>query len=192
MKDKSYIELLKKAKSGDSHAWTYLQNRFSRFALQIALKILKDEDLSQDIVQESFWELYQNLEKIRTLEAFPSLLKKALIKHGDRIRRKKEYQTLVFTDCQRIDPKGKEIHSTFFEKESSDTVLKNITMLEPEDQNLIELHYYRNFTLDEISKIQGQSLSSIKKRHLKLKSILRSQIGEGFRPEACFHLLAAA
>lgn len=192
MKDKSYIELLDEAKSGDLQAWTVLQKRFSRFATKFAAKILKDEDLSQDVVQESFWDLYRNLEKITTPAAFPSLLKRALIKHVDRILRKKEHRALVFVDPNRMDQNSKELHSSFFEKECYETIVKNVKKLDPSDQKLIELYYYKNFTLDEISKSEGKTLSFIKKRHLRLKSILRDGIGEAFRPEARLRLALAA
>ncbi|TGM10148.1 sigma-70 family RNA polymerase sigma factor [Leptospira barantonii] len=192
MKDKSYIELLENAKTGDHRSWTELQNRFSRFAYQHAVKILKDEDLSEDVVQESFWDLYRNLNGIKVLEAFPILLKRAVIKHGDRILRKKENQSLVFADPKQIEQNAGETHLSYFEKERLEAILKNVNRLSPEDRKLIELYYYRNFTLDEISKSQGKTLSFIKKRHLKLKDILRDGIGEIHRPEACFRFLSAA
>ncbi|AYV55704.1 RNA polymerase sigma factor [Leptospira kmetyi] len=192
MKDKSYIELLENAKAGDLKSWTELQNRFSRFAYQHAVKILKDEDLSEDVVQESFWDLYRNLNAIKVLEAFPILLKRAVIKHGDRILRKKENQSLVFADLQQFEQNAGETHLTYFEKERSEAILKNVNRLSPEDRKLIELYYYKNFTLDEISKSQGKTLSFIKKRHLKLKDILRDGIGEIYRPEACLRFLSVA
>ncbi|EMY68242.1 RNA polymerase sigma factor [Leptospira vanthielii] len=184
MNDKSYIELLNQAKSGDLRAWTILQNRFSNFATNFASKILKDEDLSQDVVQESFWDLYRNLEKITTPAAFPSLLKRALIKHVDRILRKKENQNLVFVDPMQMDQNSVELHSSYLEKECYETIFKNVQKLDPDDQKIIELHYYQNYSLVEISKSEGKTLSFIKKRHIYLKRILRTGIGETFRPEA--------
>lgn len=197
MKDKSYIELLENAKTGDLKSWATLQNRFSRFAYQYALKILKDEGLSEDVVQESFWDLYRNLNGIKVLEAFPILLKRAVVKHGDRILRKKENQSLVFADLQQIEQNqteqnAGETHLSYFEKERSEAIRKTVSRLSPEDRKLIELYYYKNFTLDEISKSQGKTLSFIKKRHLKLKDILRDGIGEIYKPEACLRFFLAA
>ena len=184
MKEKSYIELLEKARSGDLRAWGDLQKRFSSFAVQFVSKILRDEDLSEDVVQESFWDLYQNLEKITTLSAFPTLLKRALIKHGDRVLRKKESRNLVYVDPNQIDQTSNPLDSTFMEKECYETISKNLQKLAPADQKLIELYYYKNFTLGEISRLEGKTLSFIKKRHIQLKDILRKEIGETFRPEA--------
>ncbi|MDF3819377.1 sigma-70 family RNA polymerase sigma factor [Leptospira sp. 96542] len=192
MNDKSYIELLDQAKAGDKRAWSVLQNRFSDFANKFAAKILNDEDLSQDIVQESFWDLYQNLEKITISAAFPTLLKRALIKHGDRILRKKESQNLVFVDPEQIDRNSGELHSTYLEKECYETIFKNLKKLDLADQRLIELFYYKNYSLVEISKTEGKTLSFIKKRHLHVKKILRNGIGETFRPEANSHLMMVA
>ncbi|TGL33492.1 RNA polymerase sigma factor [Leptospira perdikensis] len=184
MNDKSYIELLDQAKSGNLRAWAVLQNRFSRFANKFASKILNDEDLSQDVVQESFWDLYQNLEKITTSAAFPSLLKRVIIKHSDRILRKKESQNLVFIDPYQIDQNSEELHSSYLEKECYETIFKNVKKLDLADQRLIELYYYKNYSLVEISKSEGKTLSFIKKRHIYVKKILRNGIGETFRPEA--------
>lgn len=192
MNNISYIELLDQAKSGNLRAWADLQNRFSSFANQFASKILKDTDLSQDVVQESFWDLYQNLDKITTPEAFPSLLKRALIKHVDRILRKKESQNLVYVDPKQIEKNTEELHTSFLEKECYETITQNVKKLEPEDQKLIELYYYQNYSLVEISKSEGKSLSFIKKRHIRLKRILRNGIGETFRPEANSTFLVAA
>ncbi|PJZ85461.1 RNA polymerase sigma factor [Leptospira harrisiae] len=184
MNDKSYIELLNQSKSGDHRAWTVLQNRFSRFATKFASKMINDDDLSQDVVQESFWDLYQNLEKITSPVAFPTLLKRAIIKHSDRILRKKENQNLVFVDPKQIDQNSDELDSSYFEKECYETIFNNVNKLDPDDQKLVELYYYKNYSLDEISKSEGKTLSFIKKRHVYVKKILRNGIGETFRPEA--------
>ncbi|PJZ44122.1 RNA polymerase sigma factor [Leptospira brenneri] len=192
MNDKSYIELLDQAKSGDLRAWSVLQNRFSSFAIKFASKILDDEDLSQDVVQESFWDLYRNLEKITTPAAFPTLLKRALIKHGDRILRKKESRNLVFVDPNQIDQNSKESDSTYLEKECYETIFKNVKKLDLADQRLIELYYYKNYSLVEISKSEGKTLSFIKKRHIHVKKILKEGIGENFRPEANSSFLMVA
>ncbi|MCW7494422.1 sigma-70 family RNA polymerase sigma factor [Leptospira sp. 2 VSF19] len=192
MKDNSYLELLDLTKSGNLRAWTDLQNRFSHFANQFAYKILKDADLSQDVVQESFWDLYQNLEKITTPEAFPSLLKRTVIKHVDRILRKKESQNLVFVDPIQIEQNSGGLDVSYLEKECIETIEQNVKKLEPEDQKLIELYYYQNYSLVEISKSEGKSLSFIKKRHTRVKRILRIGIGETFRPEANLNLMIAA
>ncbi|TGK84654.1 sigma-70 family RNA polymerase sigma factor [Leptospira noumeaensis] len=192
MNDKSYIELLNQAKAGDLRAWTVLQNRFSGFANKFASKILNDEDLSQDVVQESFWDLYQNLEKITSPAAFPTLLKRVLIKHGDRILRKKENQNLVFVDPNQIDQNSEELHSSYLEKECYETIFKNLKKLDLADQRLVELYYYKNYSLVEISKSEGKTLSFIKKRHIHVKKILRHGIGEKFRPEANSDFLMVA
>lgn len=192
MNDKSYIELLNQAKSGDLRAWTVVQNRFSRFAVKFASKIIGDEDLSQDIVQESFWDLYQNLEKMTSPVAFPSHLKRAIIKHSDRILRKKENQNLVFVDPNQMEQNSEELHSTYFEKECYETIFQNVKKLDPDDQKLIELYYYKNYSLVEISRSEGKTLSFIKKRHLYLKKVLRNGIGETFRPEAHSQLMMVA
>lgn len=192
MNDISYIELLNQAKSGDLRAWADLQNRFSSFANQFACKILKDEDLAQDVVQESFWDLYRNLEKITTPAAFPSLLKRTLIKYVDRILRKKESQNLIFVDPIQIDQNSEKLDFSLLEKECFETISKNVKKLDPDDQKLIELYYYQNYSLVEISKSEGKTLSFIKKRHTRVKRILRNGIGETFRPEAKSSFMVAA
>lgn len=192
MNDISYIELLNQAKSGDLRAWADLQNRFSSFANQLACKILKDEDLAQDVVQESFWDLYRNLEKITTPAAFPSLLKRTLIKYVDRILRKKESQNLIFVDPIQIDQNSEKLDFSLLEKECFETISKNVKKLDPDDQKLIELYYYQNYSLVEISKSEGKTLSFIKKRHIRVKRILRNGIGETFRPEANSSFMVAA
>ncbi|HMV45196.1 MAG TPA: sigma-70 family RNA polymerase sigma factor [Leptospiraceae bacterium] len=192
MKEKSYIKLLDEARAGDLKAWTSLQNRFSNYALYFATKIVKDSDLAQDVAQESFWEIFRNLNKITTSAGFPNLLRKVIMKQSDRILRKKDSKNLPFSEVNLKDKSSKEIHSALVEKDSIDIVIEKVKKLNSIDQNIIELHYYKNLTLNEIAESKGKTLSFVKKRHLQLKKTLRIEIGESFRPQASLHLLKAA
>jgi RNA polymerase sigma factor (sigma-70 family) len=87
---KGVQELIDKALAGDQGAFTQLLNRHKRLAFQLAVGIVKDPTLADDLVQESFIKAFAALDRYNPQYAFTTWLCKIVTNHClDHLRRKK-------------------------------------------------------------------------------------------------------
>jgi RNA polymerase sigma-70 factor (ECF subfamily) len=71
---KADLELVQEAKSGSRQAFSELVGRHQRSMLRLALRMTRQWDLAEDIVQESFFKAYRGLERFGERASFKSWL----------------------------------------------------------------------------------------------------------------------
>src|SRR5262249_14621193 len=82
--------LVNAARRGDAQAYTDLVKHFSGMAYSLALGLLNDEHAAQDVAQEAFITVYQQLSRLREPEAFGAWLRRVVVMRCRlAIRRKK-------------------------------------------------------------------------------------------------------
>jgi len=70
------IDLIKKAKAGDTVAFAEMIRRYQNLVFATAFQILRDRALAEDVAQEAFVKAFQSLQDLRTEGSFPSWLRK--------------------------------------------------------------------------------------------------------------------
>jgi len=76
MRREEEIELVRKAKAGDTAAFAEIIRRYQNLVYATALQILKDPALAEDAAQEAFVTAFQSLRDLRTESSFPPWLRK--------------------------------------------------------------------------------------------------------------------
>jgi RNA polymerase sigma-70 factor (ECF subfamily) len=76
MRRKEEIDLIRKAKEGDTTAFAEIIRRYQNLVFATAFQILRDRALAEDIAQEAFVAAFQSLQDLRTDSSFPSWLRK--------------------------------------------------------------------------------------------------------------------
>lgn len=79
--------LVRAAQAGDLDAYSQIVMRFQDMGYACAYAVLGDFHLAQDVTQEAFIEAYQNLAKLRDVEAFPGWFRKVVRYRCSRVRR---------------------------------------------------------------------------------------------------------
>ncbi len=70
------IDLIRKAKEGDTVAFTAMIRRYQNLVYATALRILKDTALAEDAAQEAFVAAFRSLPDLRAEGSFPPWLRK--------------------------------------------------------------------------------------------------------------------
>jgi len=70
------IDLIKKAKAGDTVAFAEMIRRYQNLVFATAFQILRDRALAEDGAQEAFVKAFQSLQDLRTEGCFPSWMRK--------------------------------------------------------------------------------------------------------------------
>jgi len=76
MRREEEIELVRKAKAGDTAAFAEIIRRYQNLVFATALQILRDPVLAEDAAQEAFVTAFRSLPSLRTESSFPPWLRK--------------------------------------------------------------------------------------------------------------------
>lgn len=160
--DEQQLVVLLNEQSND--AFSYLYDHYSGALFTIISQIVPDKDTAGDVLQEVFINIWK---KINTYDAskgrlFTWMLNIARNAAIDKIRSK------GYRDNQRNQPiietetSGMNISSN---PSVSDVGLKKLlTTLNDESRKLIDLSYFQGFTHEEIAKLMGIPLGTVKTR----------------------------
>ena len=76
MRREEEVDLIRKAKEGDTAAFAVMIRRYQNLVYATAFQILKDTALAEDVAQEAFITAFQSLQDLRTESSFPPWLRK--------------------------------------------------------------------------------------------------------------------
>lgn len=81
--------LVEQARQGDDQAFAALVGRYERKLLRVLTRLVHDEELARDLAQETFWRVYQRLDRFDTSRRFgPWLFRVGLNLSLDELRRR--------------------------------------------------------------------------------------------------------
>jgi RNA polymerase sigma factor (sigma-70 family) len=170
-------ELLALVARSDDRALAELYDRFGGVAYGLALRILRDEALAQDAVQEAFLAVWRSAAGFLPERARPSTWILTLVHRRavDLVRREQR---------RRTEPLEPELHPASDSSDNEAAVRFNRRLVQealgrlPADQReAIELAYYGGLTQSEVAERLGQPLGTIKSRTFagltRLRELLR-------------------
>ena len=160
-------------KDRDSKAFSYLYDNYSGALLGIISQIIDDMDLSNDVLQEVFINIWRKIESYDPIKGrlFTWMLNIARNASID-VLRSKSYQN------NRNNQEITESFSGGFATMKLDDVgLKRVlSQLKSEHRVLIELAYFKGYTHEEISEIEDIPLGTVKTRIRNALLQLREQL----------------
>ncbi|MBU6430996.1 MAG: sigma-70 family RNA polymerase sigma factor [Patescibacteria group bacterium] len=167
--------------NGDDGAIAVLIDRHLKTVFSFTYRLVRNKENAEDIAQDTFLKMWRNLKKYRPGENFKTWLftiaRNAAI---DFLRKKK---SLAFSDFEDDDgenafietltdpePLPDEIFAKAEEENVLDEALNKLSL--PHRETLL-LRYSERLTFDEIGKILGQSINTVKSRHRRAVENLR-------------------
>ncbi|KAB3529206.1 RNA polymerase sigma factor [Alkaliphilus serpentinus] len=170
---RDYIERLK---NRDQMAYRELIEEYSNKLLRIAYYIVKDQEMAEDIVQESLISIYKNIDGFRGDSQLSTWLTRVVINNAKRVVGKKRVinffplKDLLIKDHKPLP------HEVVIKKEKEE-VLKEILMSLPvKYKEVLVLYFYEELKIKEISEILDISESGIKSRLKRGKEKIRLEM----------------
>jgi RNA polymerase sigma-70 factor (ECF subfamily) len=171
--------LLSLVASSDDLALSELYDRFGRVAYGLALRILRDEALAQDAVQEAFLAVWRSADRFLAERAKASTWILTLVhrRSVDLVRREDRRRgEPLERAAEPAAPSTTEDEATLgFERRIVQEALAQLT---PEQREALELGYYGGLTQTELAERLGQPLGTIKSRMFTGLSRLRDLLAE--------------
>jgi RNA polymerase sigma-70 factor (ECF subfamily) len=171
--------LLSLVASSDDAALAELYDRFGRVAYGLALRILRDEALAQDAVQEAFLAVWRTADRFLAERAKASTWILTLVHRRavDLVRREDRRRGEPLEHApEPAAPETTEDEATLgFQRR---VVQEALAQLSPEQRQALELGYYGGLTQSELAEQLGQPLGTIKSRMFSGLSRLRDLLAE--------------
>ncbi|MDI9319605.1 MAG: sigma-70 family RNA polymerase sigma factor [Phycisphaerales bacterium] len=169
-------ELIALLKIKDEKAFNYLYDNYSGALCGIILKVLNQEELANDVLQEVFVKIWRSIEQYDSSKGrlYTWMLNIARNSAIDTLRSK------GFQQGQKTSDIGNNAYLNDGRRSSTNNtdvlgLKKSVLNLKPEFRVLINLAYFQGFTQEEISQTLNIPLGTVKTRMrnalLELKSI---------------------
>lgn len=180
-------ELIKKAQKNDVHAFEKLIAEHQTTVYNIALKIMGNPEDAQDAAQEALIKVFKNIKKFKGDSKFSTWLYR--VTHNvclDELRKRKtnissidEYYEDDKNPVLNIADEIPTPEQQLLNKEQAQMLKKAINSLPPVSKAAIYLREVKDFSYEEIAKIQKCSVGTVKSRisraRVQLKEIILKQ-----------------
>ena len=162
----------------DEQALAELYRRFGRLAYGLAFRILRDDALAQDAVQEAFLGIWRAAGRFSAERAKPSTWLLTLVHRRavDLVRREERRRTEPLE--AETEPGDVEATDEAELAAQRQTIREALRQLPAEQREAIELAYYGGYTQSELAERLGQPLGTIKSRMFTGLARLRETLGE--------------
>jgi len=173
-------QLLKLCKEGNSLAQMEVYNRYYLAMYNIALRIVKQTDEAEDVMQEAFLTAFTKLDSYKGDAEFGAWLKRIVINNGISKYRKSQYfETLEENqrDDEIFDDEETERVEDFNQLKVN-TVLDSINNLKKNYKIVLNLYYIEGYDHEEISEIMKISYANCRTLLSRAKESLRKQLAK--------------
>jgi RNA polymerase sigma-70 factor (ECF subfamily) len=175
LSDEAVLALVARA---DEQALSELYRRFGRLAYGLAFRILRDDALAQDAVQEAFLGVWRSAGRFTAERAKPSTWLLTLVHRRavDLVRREERRRTEPLQPDS--EPPGSASPDEAELLNQRQTIREALRKLPSEQREAIELAYYGGYTQSELAERLGQPLGTIKSRMFTGLARLRETLEE--------------
>lgn len=168
------IDLVIRCQKGDDlSAFEQLYETCSTKALRTALSIVNRYDLAEDILQETFYECFRDINTLRAPEAFQVWFYRILVRNSWKMiysEKKFSHDQLESYESSMKDP-----HNCFEDIENND-LLNAINRLSLPMRTTVILHYYNDLSVKEIARIMNCFQGTVKSRLFNSRKVLAKEL----------------
>jgi RNA polymerase sigma-70 factor (ECF subfamily) len=166
------------AARSQQHALAELYDRYGRPAYGLALRILRDENLAEDAVQEAFLAVWRGAARFLPERGKASTWILTLVHRRavDLVRR--EERRRADTLEQAPEPGGGAVDEEAWLRLQRERVQAALRQLPDQQREALELAYYGGFTQSELAERLGQPIGTIKSRMFMGLARLRELLGD--------------
>jgi RNA polymerase sigma factor (sigma-70 family) len=172
-------ELVSLLKQKSKEGFDYLYKQYAGVLYGIVRKVVTDEQTAQDVLQDAFVKIWHNIDRFDPAKGriYTWMMNIARNTAIDKLRSKGE---LMKSRIQEGNNIVYTLEHGLKTEQKIDTIGLNrlIEGLKPEYQAIINLAYFKGFTLDEISKTLDVPLGTVKTRMRHAIQLLRANFSQ--------------
>lgn len=190
--------LVERAREGDEEAFGLLVARYERKLLRVLTRLVHDHELARDLAQETFWKVYNRLDRFDTSRRFGPWLFRVGVNLGlDQLRRRDPLPTASL-DHPRGDGTGRQaLDVADPDPRARDELVQEVQQILAElpvsYRTILVLRDLEGFSSAEVAAIVGRQEATVRWRLAKAREFFRRawerrqdryQRGTGGSPDA--------
>lgn len=168
--------VVQQATLGDIQAFETIVYRFQDMAVGYAYAVVGDFHLAEDVAQESFVQIYQDLTQLREPKAFPTWFRKVVYKQCDRMTRRKQLPSIHLETSTLIVDNQPSLSERIETSELQQRVHDAILSLPEGQRRVVTLYYISEYSQKEIAAFLDIPLTTVKKRLHDAKKRLKQRM----------------
>ena len=182
--DSGDVDLVRRIRAGDRGAVDDLYERFRRPAFALARRILADDVLAEDVLQDVFVTVWRDPGAFDRARGSVASWLLAMVHHKavDAVRREESHrrrQARAAEDLARSVPTAtRDVEDEAFARVVSARVRAALGGLPTLQREALTLAYYGGYTQREVAALTGAPLGTVKTRMLAGMRRLREELGE--------------
>lgn len=178
--------LINRILSGETSAFSEVVEDHKNLVFSLALQLLKNQEEAEEVAQDTFVKVYSSLKNFKGDSKFSTWIYRITYNTClDRLKKnKRKYveeelneinQTQLYTTKNALQQME--------QKERTEKIRECLQHLPPEDAALLTLFYFEEKNLNELEKIVGQSVNTIKVRLHRARKKFALILEEHIEPE---------
>jgi len=180
-------EIISKVLSGDHQAYAGLVNRYQNYVFTLTLRMVKNREDAEEVAQDVFIKAYKYLANFRGASKFTTWLYTIVNNTCISFLRKKKLD-IHSLDNDKVfevaDSQDSGFRANLVEQKSRvSMVTKAISMLNPDDAEIITLFYKGEQSLEEIAQILKLETNTAKVRLHRARTRLKEKMETHFAEE---------
>ena len=160
---------------GNKNAFEPIVRNFQDMAVGYGYATLGDWQLAEDAAQEAFIAAYCELPALRDPQAFPGWFRRILIKHIDRIRRRRP-RCIALDEASNVSGDQQSPSEIVEEEELHASVVAAIRSLPMPQREVVALFYTGMYSQKDISAFLDIPVSTVKMRLFHARRLLRTEL----------------
>ncbi|MCM8772688.1 MAG: sigma-70 family RNA polymerase sigma factor [Candidatus Omnitrophica bacterium] len=184
------LELVERAKNGDTKAFEELVNQTKDKIYNLGLRILGNKEDAADLLQETYIKAYESLPKFEGRSSFSTWLYRIATNFALMKLRKEKYKKISIDELKektdgtyKMDISDWTSNPYFYYKneELKEVLNEAINSLPPKYKTVFILHDIEGLSIQEISEILSLSIPTTKTRIHRSRLYLREKLSEYFK-----------
>lgn len=182
LSDKEIIDAIL---AGDKNQFRILIQRYEDKLYGLCIRMLQNRELAEDILQESFIEIYKNLASYKFKSSFSTWAYTITYR---RIAKefKQGKKNLLIDEVKKLSTKDEWTYQEdSFENNDTELLQTAVKSLSPLEHSILSLYYYDEMSVSEMVEITGFSPGKIKTLLFRIRGKLKKKI-EVLRKELAY------
>ena len=170
-------ELISRILSGNMNAFTFLVNRYRKLVVHITGRLIQRQDEIEDVSQEVFMKVYQNLGRYRNECKLSTWIATIAYNVSINYLRKFKKTDLTSQDDSAILRSLMDFKTTDYEQIDLHRYIRDqIELLPVHYRSVITLFHLEEFSYQEIEQITGMPEGTVKSHLFRAKAILKERL----------------
>lgn len=155
-------EYINKVCNGDPDAFRYFLKKYKDMAYSVALSVVKDEFIAQEVVQDAFFKAYQGIKKFNRASKFSTWLYRIVANEALVRLNKLKKEIISFNADYDIDLPDESTLLKLKDEEQSYLINEALKKLPPKESLALRLFYLQEENIKEVCEITGWSEANTK------------------------------